>query len=70
MAQQHARAMTRLGYLETPLDRMYPVRSDQRNLPLYYLAFFSRHRRGFDFWGKVMKYADPQLGLGLITDRP
>jgi three-Cys-motif partner protein len=70
MAQQYARAMTRLRYLETPLDRMYPVRSDQRNLPLYYLAFFSRNPRGFDFWGEVMKYADPQLGLGLTTDGP
>jgi three-Cys-motif partner protein len=65
MAQQYAQAMMQLRYLATPLERMYLVRSDQKNLPLYYLAFFSRHRRGYDFWGEVMKYSDPQLGLSL-----
>ena len=33
-----------LDYLEQPLDRMKLVRSDEKNLPLYYLALFSRSR--------------------------
>jgi three-Cys-motif partner protein len=63
LAAQYARAMTGLTYFETPLTKMYPARSDEKNLPLDYLAFFSRHKLGYDLWGQVLKYADSQLLL-------
>jgi len=63
LAAQYGRAMAGLRYLGTPLTKMYPVRSDEKNLPLYYLAFFSRHRLGYDLWDEVLKYAEPQLPL-------
>jgi three-Cys-motif partner protein len=63
LARQYSRAMQALKYLPATLEQMYPVRSDQRNLPLYYLAFFSRNRRGYDYWREVLKYADPQMHL-------
>ena len=65
LATQYARAMKGLDYLETPLAKMYPVRSYDRNLPLYYLAFFSRHAQGYKLWAEVLKYADAQYELGL-----
>jgi three-Cys-motif partner protein len=63
LALQYSHAMKRLDYLPASLDAMYPVRSDQRNLPLYYLAFFSRHKKGYEFWKEVLKYAKPQIDL-------
>jgi three-Cys-motif partner protein len=39
------------------------VRSDKKNLPLYYLAFFSRHELGEKFWNIAQKYADDQQRL-------
>lgn len=63
LALQYSSAMKRLDYLPASLDDMYPVRSDQKNLPLYYLAFFSRHKKGYEFWRKVLNYATPQFDL-------
>ena len=40
-----------------------PNTLDFGNLPLYYLAFFSRHANGYKFWNQVLKYATPQLGF-------
>lgn len=65
LAEEYASAMSELNYLETPTDRMYPVRSGDLNQGLYYLAFFSAHERGYQFWDEVLKYADDQLGLGI-----
>ena len=36
------------------------VRSDEKNLPLYYLALFSRHKRAYEFWEQVLKYGTDQ----------
>jgi three-Cys-motif partner protein len=63
LALQYSRAMKRLDYLPASLENMFQVRSDQKNLPLYYLAFFSRHKKGYDFWKEVLKYATPQIDL-------
>jgi three-Cys-motif partner protein len=63
LAKQYSRAMERLRYLTASLSQMYAVRSDQKNLPLYYLAFFSRHEKGYDFWKEVLKYSTPQIDL-------
>lgn len=39
------------------------VRSNEKNLPLYHLAFFSKHPRGYEFWNQVLKYGTDQLSL-------
>jgi hypothetical protein len=36
------------------------VRSDDKNLRLYYLAMFSRHPTGGKFWQDVLKYGTDQ----------
>ncbi len=65
LALRYSSAMERLGYLPASLEQMYSVRSDEKNLPLYYLAFFSRNKKGYEFWKEVLKYATHQLGLSL-----
>ncbi|MGB8031172.1 MAG: hypothetical protein WCF30_16095 [Terracidiphilus sp.] len=36
------------------------VRSDEKNLPLYYLALFSRNQTAYQFWDEVLKYGTDQ----------
>jgi three-Cys-motif partner protein len=60
LAMEFSSSMESLGYRPTPLDRMRLVRSDEKNLPLYYLALFSRHDRAHKFWDQVLKYATDQ----------
>jgi three-Cys-motif partner protein len=66
LAQEFARRMVDLGYLPAGLDRMKEVRSDEKNLPLYHLAFFSKHPRGYQFWDQVLKYGTDQLSLSFV----
>jgi three-Cys-motif partner protein len=63
LAEEYAAAMTQLGYLTTGLDRMIEVKTYDNNMPLYYLAFFSKSARGDEFWDEVRKYSTDQLGL-------
>jgi three-Cys-motif partner protein len=63
LAAEFSMSMKSLDYLDQPLDRMKLVRSDEKNLPLYYLALFSRHKTAFKFWEDVLKYSDDQIGL-------
>jgi three-Cys-motif partner protein len=63
LAVEFSRSMESLGYLPTPLDRMKQVRSDERNLPLYYLALCSRHDTAHKFWDQVLKYSTDQDSL-------
>jgi three-Cys-motif partner protein len=60
LALEFSRSMESLRYLPTPLDRMKLVRSDEKNLPLYYLALFSRHDRALKLWDQVLKYGSDQ----------
>lgn len=63
LAEQYAHSMARIGYLPTTPDKMYHVRSTLKNLPLYYLAFFSKHELGYKLWEQVRKYSTDQLDL-------
>jgi hypothetical protein len=63
LAQEYARAMTALGYLTMSLDQMIEVRTYENNMRLYYLAFFSKSDKGYEFWREVQKYSSDQLGL-------
>jgi hypothetical protein len=63
LAQKFADGMTGIGYLPVGIEKMKEIRSDERNLPLYHLAFFSKHPRGYSFWDQVLKYGTDQLSL-------
>ena len=63
LATEFSKSMESLGYLPTPYDRMKWVRSDEKNLPLYCLALFSRHPRAHGFWDQVLKYGTDQAGF-------
>jgi three-Cys-motif partner protein len=60
LASEYAKSMESLRYLRTPLHTMHKVRSDEKNLPLYYLALFSRHKRAYKFWDEARKYGTDQ----------
>lgn len=65
LAVRYIAAMESIGYRETTPGMMYQVRSDTKNLGLYWLAFFSKHRLGYKFWKQVLHYTDDQFKLGL-----
>ena len=63
LANEFSTSMASLGYLKKPLDRMKLVRSAEKNLPLYYLALFSRNEMAYHFWDDVLKYSTDQRTL-------
>jgi hypothetical protein len=63
LAEEFVREMIRIDFRKEALTSMVEIRSEEKNLWLYHLAFFSRHERGYDFWAKVRKYATDQLSL-------
>ena len=63
LAEEFARSMETLGYLPNPIHQMKRVRSDEKNLPLYYIAMFSRHHLAQNFWDDVLKYGTDQAPL-------
>lgn len=60
LAQEFAACMESLHYLPVPLHQMKQVRSFEKNLPLYYLALFSRNELAYKFWKDVLKYSSDQ----------
>jgi hypothetical protein len=52
--------MEKLEYLPQSWDRMKGVRSDEKNLPLYRRALFSRHPLAYQYWDEVLKYSSDQ----------
>ena len=60
LAAEFSASMESFGYLRQPIDRMKLVRSDDKNLPLYYLALFSRNELAYKFWDNVLKYGTDQ----------
>jgi three-Cys-motif partner protein len=63
LASEFSKSMESLGYLKQRLDRMKLVKSDDKNLPLYYLALFSRHPTAYKLWDEVLKYSTDQTGF-------
>jgi three-Cys-motif partner protein len=59
------RSMEGLGYRYGGVESTVLIRSDDRNLPLYRLALFSRHELGEKFWAQARKYNKEQAELGL-----
>jgi len=63
LAEEFASSMETLNYLPTPIHQMKRVRSDEKNLPLYYIALFSRHKLAHDFWDDALKYGTDQTAF-------
>lgn len=64
LADEFNSQMVKIDYLDQSNDNFISIKSDDKNLPLYYLAFYSKHNRGYDFWKKVKLLTDqPELGL-------
>jgi three-Cys-motif partner protein len=53
--------MKEIGYEEP--ENFQPIRSTLKNLPLYHLAFYSKHPLGNKFWIQVKRYYDKQHSL-------
>jgi three-Cys-motif partner protein len=60
VAQQFSLRMKSLEYDHSGLDESVFVRSTDKNLPLYRLAFYSRHGLGAKFWKEIKKCTDHQ----------
>ncbi|QSV45741.1 three-Cys-motif partner protein TcmP [Geobacter benzoatilyticus] len=61
--KQFCTSMADIGYKYTTAEASVEIRSTEKNLPLYRLAFFSKHPLGHKFWGEAKKYSSPQLDL-------
>jgi three-Cys-motif partner protein len=60
LADEFTNQMVELGYRQEAINNFISFRSDEKNLPLYYLAFYTRHPKGYDFWKKVKnRNSDP-----------
>ena len=62
LADEYDKNMSKLGYVVNPALK-YQVKNDEANLPLYYLAFYSKNERGNDFYKKIEKYQSLQLKM-------
>ena len=60
LAKEFENKMLSIGYFKTAKGNTVEIKSSGKKLPLYHLAFFSRHERGYDFWNKGIVYADDQ----------
>ena len=60
LADQYDARMKELGYLT---EIRHQIRLPDRNVPLYYLTFYSKNERGIDFFKKVNDYSTNQLGF-------
>lgn len=63
LAIEFSKRMETLGYIPPPFYTMKEVRSNDKNLPLYHLALFSRSQRAYDFWKEVRKYGTDQPNM-------
>jgi three-Cys-motif partner protein len=63
VTEDYIRQMIKLHFLNPGLEHSECVRNPKNNSPLYYLVFFSRHKRGLEFWNKARKGASDQQFL-------
>jgi hypothetical protein len=65
VAEEFATKMFSLGYLHPPDWEMKQITTGDKTVPLYHLAFFSRHELGYKFWKQALKYRSKQGSLDL-----
>ncbi len=63
IAASFGRSMSKLRFLYENVGDMVLVRSTEKNLPLYHLAFFSRSPLGAKFWQEARRYSTDQREL-------
>jgi hypothetical protein len=63
LTNSYGQKMEGLGYHYRGIGSTQLIRSREKNLPLYRLAFFSRHSLGEEFWKETKRCSDPQLKL-------
>ena len=66
LATEYASEMTKLGYLPTSIEEMIEVKTYDNNIRLYYLAFFSKHKKGLRLLvpgAEVLDGTAPPAGL-------
>ena len=63
VVEEFGRSMQTLDYIDPGLKEAIMIRSDDKNLPLYRLALYSKHTLGSKFWKETTKYSDPQTGF-------
>lgn len=61
LADQYQEQMSKLNYQSA--KHMHQIRSNEKNLPLYYLSFYSKHPTGEKFFKEVQKRVKPQLTM-------
>lgn len=59
----YGNSMCKLNYNYNGLSDMVQIRSHDKNLPLYHLAFFSRNDLGYKLWKETQIYSKDQLDL-------
>ena len=64
VVEEFGRSMQKLRYIDRGINETKLIRSDDKNLPLYRLALYSRSKLGAKFWRETRKYSDPQIKLG------
>ena len=62
LADQYDAKMKELGYLTAI---RHAIKLPDKNVPLYYLTFYSKHERGLDLFKKVNDYSTNQLEIGI-----
>lgn len=65
LANEFERQMLLLGYKRYSKGNTKHISTRDETLPLYHLAFFSRHQRGYQFWEESLKYSSPQQSFEL-----
>lgn len=60
LASEFEKQMISLGYLKYGKGNTKHIRTPDHNLPLYHLAFFSRHKLGYSFWDECLRYSSDQ----------
>jgi three-Cys-motif partner protein len=60
LAHEFEVKMLTLGYKKHSKGNTKHISTRDGTLPLYHLAFFSRHPRGYAFWDECLKYGSPQ----------
>lgn len=63
LADYFGKRMSALGYLYEGAHDMQEIRFDEKNVPLYHLAFFSRHPLGQKLWREARKAESGQRML-------
>ena len=63
LAEEYVQRMMTLGYPDTAFKTLFPIRSTDKKLFLYHLAFFSKSEKGYDFWNKARLGGPKQTSL-------